>query len=70
MVQRRLSLFRGKAEVFGYPVKENQRIVVREGKRMPFFVTEKAVFDISLGPNAIVAETLWQHNSYFMEQTR
>ncbi len=42
-------LVSGKAEVFGYSIKESQRIVVREGKRLPFFVTEKAVFDVSLG---------------------
>jgi polynucleotide 5'-hydroxyl-kinase GRC3/NOL9 len=31
--------------------------VVRGGKRLPFFVLEKAVFDISLGANASVEET-------------
>ena len=48
----------GKAQVFGYSIKESQRIIVQEGKRLPFFVTETAVFDTSLGPNAIVAETM------------
>ena len=42
----------GKAEVFGYQVKHAQKIVMREGKRLPFFVLEKAEFDISLGANA------------------
>ena len=51
-------LVSGKAEVFGYPVKVSQRIVVREGKRLPFFAVETAVFDVSLGPNASVAETI------------
>ncbi|MGO8807335.1 MAG: Clp1/GlmU family protein [Candidatus Bathyarchaeia archaeon] len=46
----------GKAEVFGCQVKMSQRVVVREGKRLPFFVLEKAVFNISLGPNAAVEE--------------
>ena len=46
----------GKAEVFGYLVKENQRTVVREGKRLPFFVLEKADFNLSLGPNASILE--------------
>jgi polynucleotide 5'-hydroxyl-kinase GRC3/NOL9 len=31
-------------------------IVVREGKRLPFFVLEKAVFDLSLGPNSSMSE--------------
>ena len=48
----------GKAEVFGCPIKVSQLIVVREGKRLPFFAVEKAVFDVSLGPNASVAETV------------
>lgn len=46
----------GKAEVFGYQVKDNQRTVVREGKRLPFFILEKTEFNISLGPNASVEE--------------
>jgi polynucleotide 5'-hydroxyl-kinase GRC3/NOL9 len=51
-------LVSGKAVVFGCPVKVSQRIVVREGKRLPFFALEKAVFDVSLGPNASVAEAI------------
>jgi polynucleotide 5'-hydroxyl-kinase GRC3/NOL9 len=46
----------GKAEVFGYQVKQAQKVVVREGKRLPFFVLEKALFDISLGANAGIEE--------------
>ncbi len=42
----------GKSEVLGFPTKCGGRIVVREGKRLPFFVTETADFDISLGQNA------------------
>ncbi len=52
-----VNLVSGRAEVFGYPVKPSQKVVVREGKRLPFFVLEKAVFDIWLGPNAAVEET-------------
>ena len=51
-------LVSGKAEVFGCPIKVSQRIVVREGKRLPFFAVEKAVVDVSLGANASVAETI------------
>ena len=46
----------GKAEIFGYPLNQAIRIVVREGKRLPFFVLEKSVFDVSLGPNASIEE--------------
>jgi polynucleotide 5'-hydroxyl-kinase GRC3/NOL9 len=46
----------GKAEVLGFPVKGARRILVREGKRLPFFVAETASFDISLGENAGVEE--------------
>lgn len=51
-------LVSGKAEVFGCPMKISQRIVVREGKRLPFFAVEKAVFDVSLGANASIEETI------------
>jgi polynucleotide 5'-hydroxyl-kinase GRC3/NOL9 len=50
-------LVSGKAEVFSYKIKEASRIVVREGKRLPFCVLEKAVFDVSLGVNASIEET-------------
>ena len=51
-----IKLVSGKAEMFSYPLKETARIVVREGKRLPFFVTEKAIFDLSLGPKATIQE--------------
>jgi polynucleotide 5'-hydroxyl-kinase GRC3/NOL9 len=46
----------GKAEVLWFAVKHAGRIVVREGKRLPFFVAETANFDVSLGENASVEE--------------
>jgi polynucleotide 5'-hydroxyl-kinase GRC3/NOL9 len=46
----------GKTEVFGYQIKHAARIVVREGKRLPFFVFEKTVFDVALGANACIEE--------------
>ncbi len=46
----------GKAEVFGFPVRDAIRIVIREGKRLPFAVLEKADFDIFLGESASVEE--------------
>jgi polynucleotide 5'-hydroxyl-kinase GRC3/NOL9 len=51
-----VQLVTGKAEVFGKPLKEMQRAVVREGKRTPFFVSEAAVFEVVLGANAAVQE--------------
>ncbi len=51
-----VKLVSGKAEVFGCQVKPSQKVVVREGKRLPFFVQEKATFDLSLGANASVEE--------------
>jgi polynucleotide 5'-hydroxyl-kinase GRC3/NOL9 len=52
----------GKADVFGYPMKENQHVLVLKGKRLPFFVSEKATFDLSLGAGSGVAETVGSTN--------
>jgi polynucleotide 5'-hydroxyl-kinase GRC3/NOL9 len=46
----------GKVEVFGSVLGSSSKIVIREGKRLPFTVTEKASFQISLGENASVEE--------------
>jgi polynucleotide 5'-hydroxyl-kinase GRC3/NOL9 len=46
----------GCAEVFGSVVRSPSRIIIREGKRLPFAVEEKATFGISLGESAIVEE--------------
>jgi polynucleotide 5'-hydroxyl-kinase GRC3/NOL9 len=46
----------GKVEVLGFAVKHSSRIVVREGKRLPFFVAETESFDISLGENSSFEE--------------
>lgn len=42
----------GIAEVFGFQVKNERKIVIRGGKRLPFFVKETANFNISLGAEA------------------
>jgi len=47
----------GKVEVFGSIVGGTSKVVIREGKRLPFAVEEKANFNISLGENANVEET-------------
>jgi polynucleotide 5'-hydroxyl-kinase GRC3/NOL9 len=46
----------GKVEVFGNVIKENQQIIVREGKRQPFHVLESTEFHVSLGANATMQE--------------
>ena len=46
----------GKVEVFGSVVGGTSKVVIREGKRLPFVVEENATFDISLGENASVEE--------------
>jgi len=49
-------LISGKAEMFSYQLKQAVKILVREGKRLPFFVLEKATFDVSLGAGAGIEE--------------
>ncbi len=46
----------GKTSVFGCPIKPAAKTVVRDGKRLPFFVLEKSVFEVSLGVNATLLE--------------
>jgi polynucleotide 5'-hydroxyl-kinase GRC3/NOL9 len=45
----------GVVEVFGYQIK-NRQALVREGKRLPFYLLDKAEITISLGTNAGVQE--------------
>jgi polynucleotide 5'-hydroxyl-kinase GRC3/NOL9 len=52
-----VTLASGKADVFGSIVGTAGKLVVREGKRLPFAVAETATFDISLGETAAVEET-------------
>ncbi len=51
-----VQLVTGKAEVFSNPLKEGQRVVVREGKRLPFLASEISVFNVLLGANAAMTE--------------
>ncbi|MEM0357662.1 MAG: Clp1/GlmU family protein [Candidatus Bathyarchaeia archaeon] len=51
-----VTLVSGIAEVFGYALRQMGKVVIRDGKRMPFAVKEKATFDVSLGENANVEE--------------
>jgi len=51
-----ITLESGKAEVFGSVVSVANKVVIREGKRLPFTVEEKATFDVSLGESASAEE--------------
>jgi len=51
-----VSVVSGRVEVFGFSVKDAGRIVIREGKRLPFVVSETADLDALLGENANVEE--------------
>jgi polynucleotide 5'-hydroxyl-kinase GRC3/NOL9 len=46
----------GRVEVFGSIVDSASKIVIREGKRLPFSVEETAVLDISSGENSSIEE--------------
>lgn len=46
----------GKAEAFGFMLSSAEKIVVREGKRLPFAVEKTATFNILLGENASIEE--------------
>jgi polynucleotide 5'-hydroxyl-kinase GRC3/NOL9 len=49
-----VALISGQVEVFGYCLRQMGKILIRDGKRMPFVVKETAIFDVSLGENANV----------------
>ncbi len=51
-----VTLCSGKVEVFGSELALTSRVVIREGKRLPFLVQEKAVLDISVGDKAAAEE--------------
>lgn len=44
----------GKVGVFGYECTDRKRIVIRQGKRLPFAVKKAATFDISLGEGSSI----------------
>lgn len=49
-------LLKGKVEVLGAAIRVGERIIVREGKRVPIEVNKKTVFDLTLGGNALLDE--------------
>jgi polynucleotide 5'-hydroxyl-kinase GRC3/NOL9 len=46
----------GRVEAFGSEIPGAAKVVIREGKRLPFSVKETAAFDIALGDNASIEE--------------
>jgi polynucleotide 5'-hydroxyl-kinase GRC3/NOL9 len=46
----------GEVEVLGGSLAAGEKIVIRDGKRLPFEVNEKAMFELKLGENASVEE--------------
>lgn len=46
----------GVVEVFGSTVEDRGKVVIREGKRLPFTAKEAATLEISLGENASIEE--------------
>ena len=51
-----VTLVSGMAEVFGFLLKDKRKIVIREGKRLPFAVKETTNFGISVGADGGVEE--------------
>jgi polynucleotide 5'-hydroxyl-kinase GRC3/NOL9 len=51
-----VSVLSGKIEVFGAPQEVGVKLVIREGKRIPFEVIEKAEFDVMLSEKASLNE--------------
>lgn len=51
-----VNIISGKVEVFGALLRTDEKIVVREGKQMPFEVKKKAAFDLTLGKEGSLEE--------------
>ena len=49
-------LVSGEVKIFDAPLSMDETIVIRDGKRMPFYVKKEAAFDIMHGKNSIVEE--------------
>lgn len=51
-----VNLLSGETEILGAKFREGERVVIRDGKRLPFEVSKKAAFDLRLGENASFEE--------------
>ena len=51
-----VNLLSGETEILGAKFREGERVVIRDGKRLPFEVNKKAAFDLRLGEKASFEE--------------
>ncbi len=51
-----LSFLKGEASVLGAPFKIGEKMIIREGKRVPIEAKKKSLFDLTLGENASLRE--------------
>jgi len=51
-----VTLLSGKVSILGAALKAGEKIVIREGKRVPFGVSKKAAFELMLGEGAYLEE--------------
>jgi len=51
-----VNLLSGETEILGAKFREGERVVIRDGKRLPFEVSKKAAFDLRLGEKASFEE--------------
>lgn len=51
-----VTLVSGKVEVFGSRLENMGKVIIRDGKRIPFIILKTATFAVSLGENACVEE--------------
>ncbi len=52
-----LILLKGKTKILGNPLKIGERLIIREGKSLPFEVERKAAFELTLGEDGSFEET-------------
>jgi len=50
------TLLKGDVRVLGTEIRVREKIIIREGKRVPIEVNKKATFDLMLGENALIEE--------------
>lgn len=51
-----VSIISGKVQVFGFTIGNPKKVVIREGKQLPFAIEESTTFEISAGQNSRVEE--------------
>jgi len=51
-----VNLLSGETEILGAKLREGERVLIRDGKRLPFEVSKETVFDLRLGENASFEE--------------